>query len=43
MGARVVYQNGDVGKDGKPIVVELKLPEMPKRQREHHDVSCSGS
>jgi hypothetical protein len=27
---RVVYQNGEVDKDGKTIVVELKLPEIPR-------------
>jgi hypothetical protein len=27
---RVLYQNGDVDKDGKAIVQELKLPEMAK-------------
>ena len=27
---RVVYQNGEVDKDGKAIVVELKLPEIPR-------------
>lgn len=27
---RVLHQTGDVDKDGKPIVHELKLPEIPK-------------
>ena len=27
---RIVYMNGEVDKDGKAIVVELKLPEIPK-------------